>query len=191
MNPCKIQIFRYSFEGVTVLSLKGKCTYYPARCKRKRSQWNTRSWLPVALSERKLLDSLLPRALPWANFLLGFQPVFAAWKPFIQDKTTEFQTKWGSGNNISHHSNGRATERHGCVVKTGTNFIRCKKNIVVLLNLCHSVNAGVHWFRESDLFVWFNLLLKQKNMIVITTNDLINENPCEAACPRSSVFFRC
>ena len=23
MNPCKIQIFRYSFEGVTVLSLKG------------------------------------------------------------------------------------------------------------------------------------------------------------------------
>ena len=95
-----------------------KCTYYPARCKRKRSQWNTRSLLPVALSERELFDSLLPRALPWAGFLLGFQPVFAACKPFIQDKTTEFQTKWGSGNNISHHSNGRATERHGCVVNT-------------------------------------------------------------------------
>ena len=106
MNPCKIQIFRYSFEGVTVLSLKGKCTYYPARCKRKRSQWNTRSLLPVALSERKLLDSLLPRALPWANFLLGFQPVFAACKPFIQGKTTEFQTKWGNGSNISHRCNG-------------------------------------------------------------------------------------
>ena len=106
MNPCKIQIFRYSFEGVTVLSLKGKCTYYPARCKRKRSQWNTRSLPPVALSERKLVNSLLPRALPWANFLLGFQPVFAACKPFIQGKTTEFQIKWGSENNISHRSNG-------------------------------------------------------------------------------------
>ena len=34
---------------------------------------------------------MLPRALPWANFLLGFQPVFAAGKPFVQDKTIEFQ----------------------------------------------------------------------------------------------------
>lgn len=53
-------------------------------------------------------------------------------------------------------------ERHGRIVKSHTNFIRCKKNIVVLLNLCHSVNAGVHWFPESDLLDWFNLLLKQK-----------------------------
>jgi len=107
MNPCKIQIFRYSFKGDTVLSLKGKCTYYPARSKRNRSQWNARSFLPFALSERKLSDSILPRALPWANFLLGFQPVFAARKHFVQGKTTEFQAKWGNGSNISHHSNGR------------------------------------------------------------------------------------
>ena len=85
-----------------------KCTYYSARCKRKRSQRNARSFLPVALSERKLLHSMLPRALPWANFLLGFQPVFAACKHFVQGKATEFQAKWGSGNNISHRSNGMA-----------------------------------------------------------------------------------
>ncbi|WP_180961551.1 hypothetical protein [Hoylesella timonensis] len=70
-----------------------KCTYYSARCKRKRSQRNARSFLPVALSERKLLHSMLPRALPWANFLLGFQPVFAACKHFVQGKATEFQAK--------------------------------------------------------------------------------------------------
>ena len=121
-----------------------KCTYYPARCKRKRSQWNTRSLLPVALSERKLLDSLLPRALPWANFLLGFQPVFAACKLFVQDKTTEFQTKWGSGNNISHRSNGM-TQNDTDVSWTHTQISFVVKNIVVLLNLCHSVNAGAHW----------------------------------------------
>ena len=34
--------------------------------------------LPFALTARKLLCSLLPRVLPWAVFLLGFQPVFAA-----------------------------------------------------------------------------------------------------------------
>lgn len=28
-------------------------------------------------------------------------------------------------------------------------------------------------------------------MIVVTTNDFINENPCGAARPRSSVIFRC
>ena len=127
-----------------------KCTYYPARCKRKRSQWNTRSLLPVALSERKLLDSLLPRALPWANFLLGFQPVFAACKPFIQDKTTKFQAKWGNGSNISHRSNG-ITRNDTDVSWKHTQISFVVKNIVVLLNLCHSVNAGVHWFPESDL----------------------------------------
>ncbi|WP_157757378.1 hypothetical protein [Hoylesella timonensis] len=48
-----------------------------ARCKRNRNQRNARSFLPFALSERKFVGISLPRALPWAVFLLGFQPVFA------------------------------------------------------------------------------------------------------------------
>ena len=118
-----------------------KCSYYPARCKRKRSQWNTRSLLPIALPERKLLDSLLPRALPWANFLLGFQPVFAACKPFIQDKTTEFQTKWGNGSNISHHSNGMARN------DTDVSWTHTQISFVVKKNCCLAkfVSFGERW----------------------------------------------
>ena len=33
--------------------------------------------IPFALSERKIAIPFLPRALPWAVFPLGFQPVFA------------------------------------------------------------------------------------------------------------------
>ena len=53
-----------------------KCINYLARCKRKRSQWRV-FLFPFALTARKLPCSLLPWVLPWAVFLLGFQPVFA------------------------------------------------------------------------------------------------------------------
>lgn len=33
--------------------------------------------IPFALSERRIVFPFLPRALPWAVFLLGFQPVIA------------------------------------------------------------------------------------------------------------------
>lgn len=34
--------------------------------------------IPFALSERRIVFPFLPRALPWAVFSLGFQPVIAA-----------------------------------------------------------------------------------------------------------------
>ena len=41
------------------------------------------SQLPFALTARQYAGISLPRVLPWAIRLLGFQPVFAAFKPFI------------------------------------------------------------------------------------------------------------
>ena len=167
MNPCKIQIFRYSFKGVTVLSLKGKCTYYPVRCKRKRSQWNTRSLLPVALSERKLLDSMLPRALPWANFLLGFQPVFAACKHFVQDKTTEFQAKWGNGSNISHRCNG-ITRNDTAVSWTHVKFLLrqtihpMNQENVVYCSSSHDYGQG-----RGKISTWFRMMITPGRYIAV------------------------
>ena len=41
------------------------------------------SQLPFALTARQYAGISLPRVLPWAIFLLGFQPVFAVCKPVI------------------------------------------------------------------------------------------------------------
>ena len=41
------------------------------------------SQLPFALTARQYAGICLPMVLPWAIRLLGFQPVFAACKPFI------------------------------------------------------------------------------------------------------------
>ena len=41
------------------------------------------SQLPFALTARQYAGISIPRVLPWAIFRLGFQPVFAACKPFI------------------------------------------------------------------------------------------------------------
>ena len=68
-----------------------KCTYYPARCKRKRSQWNTRSLLPVALSERKLLDSLLPGRCPGLISYWAFSPSLQRANPLFKVKQQNFK----------------------------------------------------------------------------------------------------
>ncbi|WP_180961623.1 hypothetical protein [Hoylesella timonensis] len=41
------------------------------------------SQLPFALTARQYAGISIPRVLPWAIRLLGFQPVFAECKPFI------------------------------------------------------------------------------------------------------------
>ena len=41
------------------------------------------SKLPFALTACQYAGISIPRVLPWAIFRLGFQPVFAACKPFI------------------------------------------------------------------------------------------------------------
>ncbi|WP_180979187.1 hypothetical protein [Hoylesella timonensis] len=41
------------------------------------------SQIPFALTARQYVGISIPRVLPWAIFRLGFQPVFAACKPFI------------------------------------------------------------------------------------------------------------
>ena len=168
-----------------------KCTYYPARCKRKRSQWNTRSLLPVALSERKLLDSLLPRALPWANFLLGFQPVSAACKPFIQGKTTEFQAKWGNGNNISHHSNGSTRNDTDVSWKLAKVLFVVKNNFPAKF-VVHSWNVCVHWIANHvNSFLLFYSLFKN----IVLLNLLHSLNACVQWITNNKIrcfcFIRC
>ena len=41
------------------------------------------SQFPFALTARQYVGIYLPRVLPWVIFQLGFQPVFAACKPFL------------------------------------------------------------------------------------------------------------
>ena len=48
------------------------------------------SELPFALTARQYAGICLPMVLPWAIRLLGFQPVFAACKPFIPNCEGKF-----------------------------------------------------------------------------------------------------
>ena len=48
------------------------------------------SKLPFALTARQYAGISIPRVLPWAIRLLGFQPVFAVYKPFITNSEGRF-----------------------------------------------------------------------------------------------------
>ena len=48
------------------------------------------SLAPFALTARQLANDLSPRVLPWAIFLLGFQPVSAVCKPIIPNCEGKF-----------------------------------------------------------------------------------------------------
>ena len=84
---CSRIIFRLSLwamtgrspKGITAqgTTLGGQWTKYFALWKSSRSQLTDNFPIPFALSERKIAIPFLPRALPRAVFLLGFQPVFA------------------------------------------------------------------------------------------------------------------
>ncbi len=87
LQRCNRIIFRLSLwamtgrspKGITAqgTTLGGQWTKYFALWKSSRSQLTDNFPIPFALSERKIAIPFLPRALPWAVFLLGFQPVFA------------------------------------------------------------------------------------------------------------------
>ena len=64
------------------------------------------------------------------------------------------QNKWAKQDN----------ERKRSANETNRSTSTC---CVSLPNSFNSVNASIHWFQQSDLLFLFNLLLKQKNIIVV------------------------